>query len=403
MKNINFKKEKISINSIGKKRFYFGIISGFISAVIISLIINRTRELIRYFSSISQDLLIFETNELVFFNYFIAGLSTVLGLSVTIWVWMGHPINKNRKHKLYKQQTRTNTNLFFWLILFLSAQLCNIFIYLSAAGFNTYDYPINLLQEYKLLFILAPIVIFGQNWFYVRLLYRTGTWILISFIISIITILFLYKTTTVDHNILNDKYFAQNKKHFDYIENIVSTSTKKYNISFNDKALKTLKQQKSYNSQIQIEKIKEEFSKDKKLSLDTIIIQKIIIHNLKANPDYRYNYKPRTLYNWKYAFPKDIFKQIELFDINSFEINELFQVLKEEIILINNSKIILENQKDNDFNYKAFKKDKKELKVNIMVLEQLIETVNKIKKLKKYSTLSMVLPDIKKDGNNIYN
>ncbi|MFY7669522.1 hypothetical protein ACOSP6_00405 [Tenacibaculum sp. MEBiC06402] len=403
MRNINFKKEKISIEAIGKKRFWFGIISGFFSAVIIALTFNRTRELIRYFSSRFQDILIFETNELIFFNYFFVSLSTVLGLSITIWIWMGNPLNKNRKQKLYKQQTRVNSQLFFWLILFLSAQLCNLFIYLSIAEVNSYDFPVNLFNEYKLLFILSPIVIFGQNWFHVRLIYKTGNWILISFIISLFTTLCLYKTTTTDHNILNHIYFAQHKKYFKYIEEIISKSKKEYNITFNYTALKTLKQQKSYNSKIQVQKIKEAFSKDKKLSLDTIIIQKVIIHNLKGNSEYRYNYDLRTLYNWKYALPKDIFKQIQFFDTNSNEIKELFQVLKEEIILVNKAKIILENQNDNDFNYRSFAKDKKQLKVNVMVVEQLIEVTNKIKQLKKYSTLSIILPDIKTSPNNMYN
>lgn len=395
MRNIKFKKEKISIKSIGKKRFWFGIISGFFSAIAIALIFNRTRESIRFFSGVFQDLLIFEPKELVFFNYFFVSLSTVLGLSITIWVWMGSPIKTNRRHKLYKQQTRTITQLFFWTILFLLTQLCNLFIYFNIAEVSSYDFPVNLFKEFKLLFILTPIVIFGQNWFHVRLLYKAGNWILISFVISLATIFCLYKTTTVNQNILNNKYYAKYKKKFEYIEDIVSRSKKEYNINFNEETMQTLKLQNAYGSIIQVRKIKEAFTEDKKLSLDTIIIQKIIIHNLKGNFEYRYNIDSRTLFNWKYALPKDIFKQMEYFDVNSNEVKELFQVLKEEILLINKAKIILENKNDDYFDYKPSEKEKKELKVNIMVLEQLIETINKIKKLNKYSTLSTVLPDVK--------
>ncbi|EPR70863.1 hypothetical protein ADICYQ_0859 [Cyclobacterium qasimii M12-11B] len=39
------------------------------------------------------DLLILEENELLFFNYFFSFLSSVLGLSITIWIWM---LNKNK-------------------------------------------------------------------------------------------------------------------------------------------------------------------------------------------------------------------------------------------------------------------------------------------------------------------
>lgn len=394
MRNIKFKKDKISIKKIGKQRFWFGIISGFISAITIALIFNRTRELIRLLTSLSQDLLIFEKGELVFFNYFFVSLSTVLGLSITIWIWMGNPINKRKKHKLYKQQARTSAQLFFWLVMFLTAQLGSLFIYFSVAEVNSYDFPINLYQEHKLLFILIPVVIFIQNWFSVRLIYKTNNWILISLAISVITILGLYKVTTVDQNILNENYFARNKKHFEYIESILSRAKNDYKIEFNVQALNVLKQQKSYSSAKQIRNIKESFSKKRKVSIDTIIIQKIIIHNLKARTQYRYNYSPRTLYNWKYALPKDILKQINYFESDSNETKELFEVLKEEILLVNKAKIILESENENDFKLRSPDKEKKELSVNIMLVEQLIEVTNNLMNQERYSELNKILPKI---------
>ena len=360
----------------------------------IALIFNRTRELIRLLTSLSQDLLIFEKKELIFFNYFFVSLSTVLGLSITIWIWMGNPINKRKKHKLYKQQARTNAQLFFWLVMFLTSQLGCLFIYFSVAEINGYDLPINLYQEHKLLFILIPIVIFSQNWFSVRLLYKTNNWILISLGVSVITIFCLYKTTTVNQNILNEKYFTRYINYFEYIEDVISKSKKEYSINFSNQALSVLKQRKTYNSAKQISNIKKSFSEDKKVSIDTIIIQKIIIHNLKARIEYRYNSSPRTLFNWKYALPKDILKQINYFKSNSNETKELFEVLKEEILLVNKAKVILEHENGCTSNYRSIEKEKRELKVNIMLVEQLIEVTNNLKKQQKYSELNKMLPEI---------
>lgn len=392
MNNIKFKKEKISIQNIGKKRFWFGIISGLISATTIALIFNRIREIIRLLTSLYQDLLFFEENELIFFNYFFVSLATVLGLSITIWVWMGNPINKRKKHNLFKQQARTYTLSFFWLVMFLLAQLSCLFIYFSVSEVNGYDLPINLYTENKLIFILIPIVIFIQNWFIVRRIYKTKKWIFKSLFISVITIFTLYKTTTIDQEILNNIYLKRYEVLYKYIKNTISKSKEKYGIKFNEQAIKTLEQRKTYNSFQQISNIKQSFANKKKVSLDTIIIQRIIIHNLKARDTYRYG-DSLTLVNWKYALPKDIFKQIKYFKNNSNETNELFKTLKEVILLVNRSKIVFDGYRD--FEETITEKDRLELKVNVMLVKQLIQVRDSLINLETYSELNKILPKIK--------
>ncbi|WP_405567124.1 hypothetical protein [Polaribacter sp. Asnod6-C07] len=390
MKKIDFKKDKISIQNIGKQRFWFGIISGFISAITISLIINKTRELIRYLTSISEDLLTFENKELTFFNYFFVSLSTVLGLSITIWVWMGGSINKRKKHKLYKQQVRTNTQLIFWLVLFLIAQLGCLFLFLILAKNSTnYGHSINLYEDHSILFILIPIVIFAQNWFLVRLIYKTGKWIFISVFVSVITTLILYKTTTVDQNKLNDMYFTRYEKEYNYVELEKSKAKKKYGVKYNKTTIEILKQWRTQSARKQVRDIKEIFSKEGKLSIDTIILQKIIIHNHKIYSSYRYHSKSRPLNNWQYALPENILKQIMYFECDSNETKELFETLKEEIILVNKSKIELNN-------YEIYERiNNLEPKVNIELVKQLIRVSDSLKSLKKYSELNKLLPEIK--------
>ncbi|CAL2076563.1 hypothetical protein [Tenacibaculum sp. 190524A02b] len=395
MKKINFKKDKISIKNIGKQRFWFGIISGFISAISISLIFNRVREVIRFLTSISEDLLTFENNELIFFNYFFVSLATVLGLSITIWVWMGNPINEKKKHKIYKQQVRTNVQLFFWLILFLTAQLGCLFLFLIYGECSNYfDVPVNLYKDHSILFILAPIVIFLQNWFFVRRIYRAGKWMLVSLIISILTIFILNKTTTIDQNVLNNAYFKRHQVSQKYIENIISKSEKEYNIQFDNKDIEALKKRKSLSANRQIWNTKRGFSVNKKTTLSNIIIHKVIIHNLKKSNRYRYHGESRTLVNWEYALPKDILKQINYFETHSNETKELFEVLKEQILLVNKSKIILDDYKK--FDEITSKKERLEPKVNIMLVEQLIDVRDSLLSLEKYSSLNRKLSEIKK-------
>ena len=112
-----FRKEKISIQNIGKQRFWIGIVSGLFSAIMISLTFNHFRELLRFFTTLSADLLILEESELQFYDYFFSSLATVLGLSITISIWMTNNNHKRKKDKIYKQLSRTNIFFTFWLIL----------------------------------------------------------------------------------------------------------------------------------------------------------------------------------------------------------------------------------------------------------------------------------------------
>ncbi|WP_040414353.1 hypothetical protein [Cyclobacterium qasimii] len=93
MTNIRFRKREISIRNIGPQRFWIGVLAGLISTTSISLFLNHSREVLRLLTSLQADLLILEENELLFFNYFFSFLSSVLGLSITIWIWM---LNKNK-------------------------------------------------------------------------------------------------------------------------------------------------------------------------------------------------------------------------------------------------------------------------------------------------------------------
>lgn len=88
MANIRFRKEKLSIDLIGRQRFWIGIASGVISAISLSLFFNYSRKILRSLTGISSDLIVLESNELLFFDYFFCLLASVVGLSFTIWIWM---------------------------------------------------------------------------------------------------------------------------------------------------------------------------------------------------------------------------------------------------------------------------------------------------------------------------
>ncbi|MCC5917949.1 MAG: hypothetical protein JJU02_11555 [Cryomorphaceae bacterium] len=336
MTNIRFRKEKISIQNIGRQRFWIGIVAGLISAISISLFFNHSRESLRLLTSISADLLILKENELQFFNYFFSLLSTVLGLTITIWIWMQNKKHNRRKDGIYKQLSITNALLIFWVILMIISRFGSV---LSIVLFGTpgYDNHLNLYEEYWILFVLLPIVVFLQSWCTVRLVYLSGKWILLSIFFCILLVFTLQLTTTVNQEKLNLAYHHRFENDYIYIDPEIKIAREKYGVDIDEQTVQILKKQITESSVDQIARVKKAFSSDRSISMDTIILQKIIIRNFKEGG--WYYYRSNSIENWRYALPFDILKQIDNYDSSSNETKELFEILKEMIDLVNTPEI----------------------------------------------------------------
>lgn len=336
MTNIRFRKEKISIHNIGRQRFWIGVVAGLIAAISISLFFNQSRESLRLLTSMSADLLILKENELLFFNYFFSFLSTVLGLSITIWIWMLNKKHNRKKDRIYKKLSVTNTLLIFWIIMMIISRFGSI-LPIVLFGFPGYDNHLKLYDEYWILFVLIPIVVFMQSWFTVRLVYQSGKWIFLSFLFCILTAFTLQLTTTVNQKKLNSAYYQRFENDYIYIDQEIKIAREKYGVDFDEQTVQILKKQFTESSVEQILSVKKAFSSDRPVSMDTIILQKIIIRNFKEGG--WYYYRRNSLENWRYALPNDILKQLDNYDRSSNETKELFEILKEMIDLVNTPEI----------------------------------------------------------------
>ncbi len=385
-----FSKEKISIQNIGRQNFWIGIVLGLFSAIIITLTFNYFRELFRFFTTLSADLLILRELELQFYNYFFATLGTVLGLSITVSIWMSNNNHKRKKDRIYKQYARTNIIFLFWLIFMMIARFGSVIPFVLY-GMPGYDNQLNLFEEYWLLFILIPIVVFSHNWFIVRRIYHSGKWILFSFLICLLTAFTLKITTSVNQKILNKTYFKKFETDYNYVDQQLAKAKIEYGIEFQEKTISILKKWHTESSIDQIMSLKSTFSKDNKVSLDTIILQKIVIRNFKEGGWY---YRRNSIENWHYAYPVDVYRQLEFYDINSNESKELLEIIREQINLVNTPKI----------DWKEYDKHtdteiRKSFGVKYNVPEPLIEQLEKVRDNimndKKYYQIQTNLPEIK--------
>ncbi|WP_194774525.1 hypothetical protein [Pararhodonellum marinum] len=182
MTNIRFRKANLSIKHIGPQRFWIGLSSGVFSAISISLFFNHSREVLRYFTSLTADLLILTESEHQFYNFFFSFLSSVLGLSITLWIWMSNSSHNSRKYYIRKQLSKTNSLLIFWITLLVVARYGSV-LHLVLYSSPGYDDHLNLIENFWIIFLLFPWMVFLQSWSTVRLVYRSGKWMFFSFLV----------------------------------------------------------------------------------------------------------------------------------------------------------------------------------------------------------------------------
>ena len=325
-----FTKKHISVSIIGKQRFWRGLVAGIVVAVITSLFANYLREIYRLFGVLSENMLMMNEQAVLFFNYFFSALSAVFGLSVSIYIWLNRPfsLKKNRRERVFSQFAQINGILSVLIVLLLILRFGTI---LSDLMFNGegYDNHLNLYEELWYLFVLLIVYLFYQAWATVRLVYKSGKWILLSLFCCIAITFMLVQTTTVNQDKLNTVYLKRYADVHTYIDNELCRVKNEYNIEYDEKTIDALKKYYTESAFNLTHSLKSAFSNDQKLSLDTIILQKIAIHTFKKSWD------RNARYYWDYAYPVHIFNQIQLHDPNSVEVKELMFVFKEEIDLVN--------------------------------------------------------------------
>jgi hypothetical protein len=388
MRKFQLSKQKISIDTIGVQRFWFGIFIGFFSAISLSLFFNYIRESFRFLSGIHPDILILSPSEFHFYNYFFALLSSFLGLSMTIWIWMNNRHHIRRKHKMYKQLSTSLCMLVFWFTLYAIARFGNVLSF-ALYGASGYDDQSIFSGDQLIVIILLPLVIFLQNWFIVRLIYKVGKWMVLSFVTCLFIALCLNFTTSVDQDKLNDTYFKRFEKDYQYIDETISYAEKEYGLKFKPKTIKDLKKWQSGSSLNQVYDLKMAFESDDPVSMKTIILQQIVIRNFKKAK--QLNYRNRR--NWPYATPANVLKQIHLNSQNSYETKELFQILIEQIDLINTPEI---NWDEYEYYTETEKRKSRATRYFFpkTIKVQLNDIRDSLIKIEKYKEYTINLPEI---------
>lgn len=87
---------------------------------------------------------------------------------------------------------------------------------------SPYNKELDLINNYWILFILLPLVVFAHNWFAFRLFYRIKKWVFYSFLFCIANAFVLHFSFSINQEKLNEIYHQQYAKDYEQIDSTLA-------------------------------------------------------------------------------------------------------------------------------------------------------------------------------------
>jgi hypothetical protein len=319
MKAFPLKKEKLSIQAIGYPRFWMGLLTGIFTAVFFVYFLNVLWEIFRLFDLTSNRSMEYPPEKAFIDSLFTGLFASVSGLSLTVWIWMNGQKKLSKRRSFFAKISASHSLFLYWLYIFVFFDFWKLAVGLSMM--DTFS-----LSEYYFLPLLFVLVLFFQNGLWIRRSYKLGFWAVYASMACLLFGLFLGETTRYDKTRLIDMYVNRYEKQNKYTDSILKLSAKEYQIHFDAKTVKMLKEFDTYRSRKQVSDIRRMFMSSAKVSLENIILKKIIVHNTKkALVDSYY------ISTWHFASPDNIYQQLKFYNPEDPEAKELILLLKEQI------------------------------------------------------------------------
>jgi hypothetical protein len=146
--------------------------------------------------------------------------------------------------------------------------------------------------------------------------------------------------------------------------------------------------------------LQKSFKRNDIVPLDTLILEKIAIHNFKSHGLYYYNRRFENVdRNWPYAMPEEIYCQIKKHEINSIETKILFEILNEQISLFAIGEVYWEDYKK----YSDYEVEKANFRRSLMYVTEtiqwrIIQVAKQLRNEKEYEQYYYLLPEFDFDS-----
>jgi len=340
----------------------------------------------------SVDPFILTEKEFRLYDLFFTTLATSIGFGFTIVYWLKGR-NPNIKKTYLKTFAISNACLINFVALLVIARFGSI-LPIILYGMPGYDEHFDLLHDFWIILVLIPIYIFFSHWNIIRMFFRAQYWFSLSIVICLLTAFYRYKTTYIDRDVQNQIYYSQNKQRFEYIDSEFEKA-KKIGVLFNDTIKHILRKKYAVRTTDLVYNLKQTFETENIVPLDTLILEKIVIHNMNRHELNSYGRPQERDKNWPYALPENIYYQILKNDISSKETEILFEILAEQISLFAASEIKgIEWEKYDDYEREKIFFGRYLMRSTETIQSRLIKVVDKLKSDKRYKIYHYLLPDI---------
>lgn len=299
-------KERLSIELIGKTRFFLGLAIGVMLTVLLYVFFAYFREILRA-HTFSSGLIIPTEREFLIYNFFFAATSATIGFGLVIWFWF-HGLFSSRRTRLRINYISGYAMFWSMALLYLVSKTGSFLTWIpfSLPG---YEDDLNLAREFPLILFLLPLVFYLNIWMPIRLSYRSGNWFLKSLAIFILLTTVLAFNSPIDQKVLNssqDRYMAPyNKIVDDEIE-----KAKSKGILFSDLAVDYVRHNKSGKVSTIAMALKERFKSKVPIPIDSVVLELMLV---KKTTIRHLNTEDWTVEEnrWPFALPRDIYAQFK--------------------------------------------------------------------------------------------
>lgn len=311
-------KPHLSINNIGKLRFWTGIGLGVLNAVIFFLFIYFLLEFVEYYKiSLGYNTYLDNSETIWFEKTLIIAFSSVLGSNIMLRYWFQKPTHYFQKTFRHTTLRITHYSLFIhYLALFIGIG------FIHKVVLPHMFLKLGIIEMYGWIIFLFPIGMFFSIWTEVSRYLKTQRWMLSIFGILLVTTTLLSLTNIPMYSYSKSTYKKAYVEDFKYLEKEISHAKKTYQVTFDAKIVAVLKHTRSAELKNLLLELKNAFKSDAKVSMKQILLEKIIIHNFKG-------YYFEFYYNNYSAQPFHVYRQLKKVAPNSQEAYELINILQE--------------------------------------------------------------------------
>lgn len=311
-------KPRLSIDKIGKTRFWTGILLGILYAVIFYLFVFYLVEYMMVISiAMGGNLPIIPTEVSFFEKPFLIATSLTVGVTMMIRHWFMQATFHFQSSRKKVSLRLSNYSLFLVYLVFYVASVFIRFSYLDVEFTEA-----NQFINYNSLLFIIPLYIFFAAWTEISRYFKTANWIPYTFFISLLIITFLSFINIKPQGFSKKAFKIIHSEELEYLDSELKKAKEKYNITFSEETLHSLKELRSKRAFDLLKKVRLAFKTDGEVSLDTIILEKILIHNFKGF------YIDRGK-SYAYIFPLQAYEQLRKVDPKSPKSTELLNIIKE--------------------------------------------------------------------------